>query len=288
MHKAGMTHLLNMKQSENIFYPNSSPESFLIRFIWRVSASDFGIERETILPKGTAEIIFNLSQNTFYFKESEKSPHIVPKCSINGLNTSPHHLIKNESQTFIGIQMHAFALKYLFNIPLKEFTNQVFNGFDICGELKELFEQLSLSDSFDKQVNFILLWLKKRLILQKVPINNCILFDLHNSLDIESLSVKYICRKYNISDRHLRRLSAEYLGMNTEDFILYRKYLKSLYNIHNRNNSQTSVAYESGFYDQSHFIREFKAFTGLTPGEYRKQMGDIPGHLFFNSSNLSV
>ena len=37
------------------------------------------------------------------------------------------------------------------------------------------------------------------------------------------------------------------------------------------NDTVASIALESGFYDQSHFIRGFKKITGLSPGEYRKQ-----------------
>jgi AraC-like DNA-binding protein len=29
------------------------------------------------------------------------------------------------------------------------------------------------------------------------------------------------------------------------------------------------IAVSHGFYDQSHFVREFRRETGLTPGEYR-------------------
>jgi len=34
----------------------------------------------------------------------------------------------------------------------------------------------------------------------------------------------------------------------------------------------TALAYDCGFSDQAHFIKEFKAFTGKTPGEYARRM----------------
>lgn len=272
-----------MKQSECIYFPQTYPENILIKHIWKISKSDFGIEKEKILPKGTAEIIFNLSTNILCFKESEKTTFSFHECNINGLNTSPIHLIKNESQTFIGIQLHVYALKYLFGIPAREFTNQVFNGFDICPSLKEVFERLRSDDSFEGQVNTIIHWVKISLMKNQDLNKKCLIFDLHNRQDLESQSVTSICRQYNVSDRHLRRLSYDYIGMNTEDFILYRKYLTSLFHIHNQNHSLTTIGYESGFYDQAHFIREFKSFTGLTPGAYRKQMSDFPGHLYLQN-----
>ncbi|OZI07962.1 hypothetical protein BWI93_11925 [Siphonobacter sp. BAB-5385] len=34
--------------------------------------------------------------------------------------------------------------------------------------------------------------------------------------------------------------------------------------------SLTEIGYESGFYDQAHFIRTFRSLTGMTPGAYRR------------------
>jgi len=35
--------------------------------------------------------------------------------------------------------------------------------------------------------------------------------------------------------------------------------------------TKTVIAQDTGFYDQSHFIRTFRAATGLTPAVYRKR-----------------
>jgi AraC-like DNA-binding protein len=34
----------------------------------------------------------------------------------------------------------------------------------------------------------------------------------------------------------------------------------------------TGLAYQCGYFDQAHFIKEFRAFTGKTPSEYAGQM----------------
>jgi AraC-like DNA-binding protein len=34
----------------------------------------------------------------------------------------------------------------------------------------------------------------------------------------------------------------------------------------------TELAHECGYFDQAHFIREFKAFAGKTPTQYARQM----------------
>lgn len=34
--------------------------------------------------------------------------------------------------------------------------------------------------------------------------------------------------------------------------------------------SWSDLAYKSGYCDQAHLVREFRAFTGITPGMYRR------------------
>jgi len=52
---------------------------------------------------------------------------------------------------------------------------------------------------------------------------------------------------------------------------LFRKisrFQKSLYLLANNNDSLTSIAHHCGYFDQSHFIKDFKEFTGTTPSEF--------------------
>ncbi|MBK6285395.1 MAG: helix-turn-helix transcriptional regulator [Draconibacterium sp.] len=109
-----------------------------------------------------------------------------------------------------------------------------------------------------------------------------------NSTSNDNLNIKKLLTQCNFSDRHLRRLSNHYMGMKLEEYILYRMYIKSLLAIHDFSKSLTFIAHDNGFYDQSHFIRCFKTFTGLTPGEYRKQMSELPGHIYKDQSSMSV
>ena len=39
--------------------------------------------------------------------------------------------------------------------------------------------------------------------------------------------------------------------------------------------SLSYIGLEAGYYDQSHFIREFKDFSGVTPKEFLKQNSDL-------------
>ena len=70
--------------------------------------------------------------------------------------------------------------------------------------------------------------------------------------------------------------------MNTEEMLLYKKYLHSVDLIHQTDYSLTEIAYQSNFSDQSHFIKSFKDYTSMTPGEYKRNKSFVKGHLFEN------
>ena len=84
------------------------------------------------------------------------------------------------------------------------------------------------------------------------------------------------------SPRHLSRKLFEATGMNTEEMLLYKKYLHALHWMHHSNMLLTEIAHQSQFSDQSHFAKAFKAFTKLTPGEYRRNRANVKGHLYEN------
>ena len=61
----------------------------------------------------------------------------------------------------------------------------------------------------------------------------------------------------------------KYMGCTLGEYLRKMKVEKSMDFIRNGQNSLTEVAARCGFADQSHFIRNFKAYTGLLPKEFQ-------------------
>lgn len=269
-----------MTKSTDIYYPTGEIEKTFINNIWRLSESDLHKRKEIILPKGTVEIIFNFADKINYFSPSLHISKKLPTVFVNGINFKPFELIKTGRQEFLGIQLNSLGLRQLFNISAKEFNNCVYEGKEICSQLDNLANELFYKKTFNQQVEIILAW-----ILEKIPSNN-----LQYSVNrvqklmsykcLHNLTVKKLSEEICLSDRQLRRFSQDWLGMNTEEFILYNKYLNCLQLLHHSKQTLTEIGLEAGYYDQSHFIREFKSYTDLTPKQYREANTDLPGHIF--------
>ena len=269
-----------MTKSTDIYYPTGEIEKTLIKSIWRLSESDLHKRKEIILPKGTVEIIFNFSDKINYFNPSLQVSKKLPTVFVNGINFKPFELIKTGRQEFLGIQLNSIGLRLLFNISAKEFNNSVYEGKEICSQLDNLANELFYNQTFNQQVQIILAWIKN-----KIPTNNFQysinrVQKLISCNCLQNLTVKKLSEEICLSDRQLRRFSLDWLGMNTEEFIRYSKYLNCLQLLHRSKHSLTEIGLEAGYYDQSHFIREFKSFTDITPKQYQVANTDLPGHIF--------
>ena len=71
-----------------------------------------------------------------------------------------------------------------------------------------------------------------------------------------------------ISSRQLRRLFEYYVGDTPKAFakvVRFQQALKSRSEIKNANGN--TINFDEGYYDQGHFIKDFKRYYGLTPGK---------------------
>lgn len=89
-----------------------------------------------------------------------------------------------------------------------------------------------------------------------------------SQLSAGSVSVKQLSNEAGISQRHLARKFQQYIGLSPKEYLRVNRFIKSLqYLKEHQQLSLTEIAHESGYYDQAHFIHDYKTYTGYTPGE---------------------
>ncbi len=83
----------------------------------------------------------------------------------------------------------------------------------------------------------------------------------------DTMSVQQLTEKAGISQRQLARRFQRCIGLSPKEYLGVNRFIKSLQHLKKYpGRSLTDVAYESGYYDQAHFIRDYKAYAGHTPG----------------------
>jgi len=77
-----------------------------------------------------------------------------------------------------------------------------------------------------------------------------------------------LCEWVGISRRTLERMCARYFGFAPKMLLRRERFLRSLAQFTIAGKENWSRALDDQYYDQAHFVREFKAFMGMTPTEY--------------------
>jgi AraC-like DNA-binding protein len=96
------------------------------------------------------------------------------------------------------------------------------------------------------------------------------------------MTIKMLSKQYGWSDKKTERLFLKYVGFTPIQFIKIIRFRKSVEKLFGNYENLTNLAYESGFYDQSHFIREFYRYAGDKPSDFLKGSNNIARLLYGN------
>jgi AraC-like DNA-binding protein len=248
-----------------------------VHSIWQVEGKP-QFHKELILPKGIVEIIFNFSDRNPFVAQIAANRYYLPGCFINGFNTKPIALTLPENQSFFGVRLQPLAVKQILKVPASAFLDMAVDLSLIDKNFNTLWHQLAEENIFEKRVAIFYNHIQK-IAAQQQP-RETMINEFLSGADKHDLSVPQLSGILCYSSRQLSRKIFEATGMNTEAMLLYKKYLHTVHLVHHTDLPLTEIAYLGNFSDQSHFIRTFKEFTGLTPGEYRRNKGFITGHLY--------
>lgn len=141
------------------------------------------------------------------------------------------------------------------------FSLEVNSIFERTSTIKELVEQLDML--------FLSYLLKSNIVDMTIPI-------LENARKQNSImSVKNISQISCYSERHLNRIFNNSLGMSVKSYLRLLRINLVLQEVQNNKRPFATLAQDIGYYDQSHFINDFKSICGVNPTTYIKNLSDF-------------
>lgn len=230
-------------------------------------------------PKTNMSIVFNLNDSFKLYSDNKFLAFTdYKKYWIAGLQTKATYVESYGVSKMIVVQFKTLGAFTFLNQPLHNFSDSYIPLDNIFKkEADEIWEKLQETESINEKILLTENFLYQKLLVQTQPNNKFLqIMDLiiHQK---PNKSITAICKEYRISRKHLNHLFKEKIGVSP-------KLLSSLYrlqtifnNISNQKHRKlTHLAYELNYFDQAHFIHDFKRFTNLTPSEYLKNVEENP------------
>lgn len=226
--------------------------------------------QERVIPYGCMEMVFH-SENRLLCSSAKDKGELQPRLFICGQATNFKDISLTGKLNMISITFLPYGAKVFFDIPLNELNSQALSLSDIdkkvYGELEEIL--LDASDN-DERIRLIETFLITKLRAFKEHNFKRIYTAIQSINQTKGdISITQLADRCCLSYKQFKRIFAEHIGANPKDFLRIVRFQKALYLLeHHPTISLPQLAFESGYYDQSHLINEFKVFSGYTPKEY--------------------
>jgi AraC-like DNA-binding protein len=186
--------------------------------------------------------------------------------------------IKIESQLrAIRVDFFPGGMYRMLGIPMHELFDGGFDTLHFFGaEMKYINEQLQNIADLEEGKNIIEKFLLCRVsrLKQIQPIDSALRILLNNS---GNMSIEKMASLSCLSIKQFERKCKVRIGMNPKMYARILKFSKA-YRLHEAfpQLSWTTIAYEAGYYDQMHMIRDFKVFAGVNPSVIEGQLLSTP------------
>jgi AraC-like DNA-binding protein len=238
----------------------------IIECYWIARDGSTLAQREKIIPDGFTEIIFHKAAP--YRICMEDSWQLQSPILFAGQISRYFFLENTGSSDIIGIKLKPAAFTHLYQLPAWSYTNKVVEITGILPGFTALDQELDTTDDDEKKVRLMNAHFNKLPAvhnLQETAADRAvdIIFAQHGILQVAD-----ICRQIGIGGRQLENLFKINIGLSPKLFARIIRFSYIFQLLQENNQSWCSLAYEAAFYDQSHFIRNFKNFTGENPSDY--------------------
>jgi AraC-like DNA-binding protein len=250
---------LNMKYA---LLPPPPALRHLVKCFWTIESSPATVNPKQyyLMADGCPEILFQFKGGFTAFAQQKAQVRAQHACSRS--------LAMEPEFGFFGVRFYPFAIQQLLGMPASEVSDQILDFNDLFKQSgRDLCEKLLEEETAEERARLVSGFLQA-LVQDKVldP-----LYQLVNQLDCfdGQVDLTQLRHPSGLSIKQFERRFKAITGFAPKQFarIVRFQSTKRRYITHSYA-SLTKLAYDCHYYDQAHFSREFKEFSGVSASHY--------------------
>jgi AraC-like DNA-binding protein len=227
---------------------------------------------QVYLPDGSPQMIIVLNgsyERTFPDGRNE----IVSDSVLIPQRTSAVRIIHDPGTKLFGIRFKPYGIRCVVHDPMSEFheMSSPLSKFFGSDDLKLLRSSLEKAEIEKKLIQVQKILTKH---FEALPVSTKII-DVIKYISINhGTSISDLAKRFSMSQSSLEKLFNAYIGISAKSYMKIIRLNKSIRYYKERSKhypNLTATGAEAEFYDQSHFIKDFKQVAGITPGQYFRE-----------------
>jgi AraC-like DNA-binding protein len=267
-----------------IYQPTQALSDY-VKCYWILEYDSIAGQVENIVPDGSPELIFHFGSR--YRSNINGKESLQPLNLVVGQLTSSIKLQTTGATGIFAVRFHPWGLYPFAKTSMLAFTNNYACVDDVLstvknGNISERIMNASHADKVSIVDEYLIGILGKQLPKIQRQLDCIVPIWQYMYKQGTSMEVHDMARHSNMGVRQYNRLCNEVIGLSPKQLsrILRFNGFMEAYKAAN-DQSLTQVLYNSGYYDQSHFIRDFKDITGETPSVFFKRPNELAELLLF-------
>lgn len=238
-------------------------------------------QMDRFLPDGNTEIILNLNgQPQFiYDNETLKQIQTCRHAWVSGVRTRPITIPSGRGSRMLIVAFKRGKGYPFYSMPMSELTDRVIEAGDVFGNhIRVLRERLLTCTSPEEMFALVEMFLLRQAGARLSPdmSSRCVEYAVSSILSQPNrLAFQQLSHQIGYSQKHFIDLFKQHVGIPPKQYMKIMRFQNAVSQIEQHPSVYWSeIAIRNGFYDQAHFIHEFRNFSGFTPGEYMKRKSD--------------
>jgi AraC-like DNA-binding protein len=235
----------------------------LIACYWFVEGTDVSVNK--IVPDGFPEIVIHFGDR-FEIKDKENW-HLQPAVIGAGQLTEPLFLRPTKNTGVLGIKFQPTGFWKMFNCSMGELRDVAVSLEYVIGNvMNDLVEMIMHCSTAEERVSIL-----NKFFIYKLPTVRTTQVDEalgEIARSRSQVSIKQLCETLQFSPRKLERLFNESIGVSAKHYLRLTRFVTTFKLLQRNSYSKAEVSYLSGYFDQSHFNKDFKSFSGENPDSY--------------------
>lgn len=237
---------------------------------------------EKFLPDGSMDLLIDLTESPkkLFHNEEGTAYTTYNKSWLSGMKTE-FILIDASVTSMIGVHFKPGGAWPFFNGPVAELNNSTIETDTFWHSEIHAIRDAVLNNPSIEQKFFVL----ENYFLQKgkgkLEQNIFISYAIGQLQQSPQLwTIEQLAAKTGFTQKHLIHLFKKFVGLSPKQFARIARFQKVIAELEQQQSVEwTSLAYDCGYFDQAHFIKEFQAFSGINPSAYLVQRGEYRNYL---------
>lgn len=189
--------------------------------------------------------------------------------SLQGPASKIKRFTISESFGIFGVYFFPYSLPLLFGIQASDLVNQLPDLSTSLGQDGSMLEeQMMMAADTPERVKIMTAFLEKRLSKTTNQEHRVISIIQEVLTTKGNISIGRASESAFLSRRQFERKFKEFAGLPPKLFMRIVRFQAACNHFSNNIKSLTAIAHECGYYDQSHFIHDFKQFSGHCPRQF--------------------